>query len=315
MIEGERLIVENMYTLMGKKNLKDKVRSLYKKIFPKVSIIFFPTFFCNYHCPYCEYDAQEFFKMFPHSVEHTWEEWVNAFSQFPHATISISGGETLSYKGIIPLINALQEKHTVGLTTNVSLLSDDFLTHARKDISISVSFHPHTVEVEQLLPAVIELKNHGFKKVSVNFVAYPDKIHLLPELTSLFREKEIPLHVEALIHPEIRYSEEEERTVRNYTKSIHYGFTASLESKKCLGGSKHFAIVPNGDVYTCAVGIYYGTCSPLYKIFKPRKEDFFLGNLFDHTFNKLRSPKMCSLPCSAACDNSGAQVEIINRNR
>ena len=69
-------------------------------------------------------------------------------------------------------------------------------------------------------------------------------------------------------------------------------------------------IVPNGDVYTCYAGFYNDTSS-IHKRYS-QKGNFYLGNLFDETFQAMSEQKICPIPCSEACDISLSNVKTLD---
>ena len=286
-------IIKNTAGLFPGK-IRRLMKPLYNKIFAPTYIVLQPTFQCNYSCPYCAIQAQKCDEKFPKESEHPWTDWVEALDEFPSAFISISGGEPLLYPNLVQLINNLSKKHVVGgITTNLSLPIDNLSNISNKNIDISVSFHSYFVKDASLLKAkILKLKEYGFN-VSVNFVAYPKKLHLIEEL-STFSKKEVEVPFNVIPYEETAntihsYTKEETEIFKNYASDVlhlQHDFN-NHELKICRAGSKYFQIVPNGNVYPCSVGLYKDLC---------------LGNMFDGSFTPLDKLRICSEPCIHPCD-------------
>ncbi len=278
-----------------------------KKIFRyrKYHIMLLPTFRCNDSCAYCHINKIECAKLFPKECERSPREWNKALRLFPPAYVSISGGEPLLYENIVQLINVLPRKHKLtNFTTNLSLPFDGLRQIRNKDFKLSVSFHPHTVRKETLKRHVLKLRNYGFE-VNVNFLAYPQFLHMLPALKSFFEsEPKVLFWVDQYLDPNYRYSNDEKAVLAKYAQGDYlFGFDRNdKNTKACWAGSRFFLIIPNGDVFSCHAGFYYIYHPGYREIYSGPKREFYLGNLFDGSFRPLRKSKICNLPCYERCD-------------
>lgn len=277
-------------------------------------IVFSPTFRCNYNCPYCLINTKiNYANRYPKSNEYDYREWIIALNRFPCSLIYISGGEPLIFPGLTDMIKAISKKHLIGsLNTNLSSDINKLMKiNQKKILSVAASFHPHMTDKEAFAKKVMMLKKIGFI-VKVSLVAYPEILDSIDDFKVYFLEKlGVEFIIEPYLDPAYEYSDEEKRIVKKYVKTgrkIGYDFNDD-RPKRCYAGSKYFMIIPNGDVYTCYAGFYNDTSSIHNRYSK--KGSFYLGNLFDGTFKKISTRKICSIPCSEACDISLSNVRPI----
>lgn len=297
--------------------VKIRLSPYYRRAFTNIThVVFNPTFGCNYRCPYCSVFSREY-RYYPRESEHSWEEWVEAFDRFPPALINISGGEPFYYRDLVQLIANMPPKHTIiGISTNLSLPFNELADISSKNFTITASFHPHMTDKEPFAARVLKVKEYGIR-VKVEVVAYPGILPHIPELKAYFeKELKVAFTADPDVDPSRRYSEEEARLIKEYMKKgiiisgirrAGYEFD-DYSLKQCKAGSKYFAIMPNGDVYTCMAGFSFYTVEPYNKL-NITNEEFRLGNLFDGSFKPLSQLKICSLPCSGACDLQLADVK------
>lgn len=302
--------------LVKKNRFLKPIHSAWFKINPRISLVLYLSFECDYNCPYCIIRGSGCPERYPKESNHSWEEWVQVINNLPPANVSLTGGEPMLFPGWVSLINNLATKHKISLTTNLSQLPDEFLyCNKKRDLGISASFHPYMADVDSFITRIQKLKEYGFKP-SIECVAYPPLLDKLERLTVFLKEKTgVAVDVDPYISPDYRYTKAEIEILKRlgvYGRKFGFDFDGCHILKQCNAGSKHFLVVPNGDVYACHAGFYYVT-SPLHKEFSSPKEEFYLGNLFDGSFKPLTKPKLCSLPCSEACDLEGAQVREISK--
>lgn len=275
----------------------------------RINLVLYLSFKCNYSCPCCIIKKSECSESYPKKSEHDWTEWVEIINEFPPANVCITGGEPLLFPGLFKLIHELAKKHRVFLTTNLYAVPNELL-NCKTKMGISASFHPYMTDIESFTKRIHKLKEHGFNP-AVEYVAYPPLFDELPEIKTFFeKEVGVTVNIDPYISPDHRYNAAEIETLKRLdlrSRKFGFDFDGYGVSKYCDAGSKHFVIVPNGDVYTCQAGLLY-VISPLHKNFSSPKEKFYLGNLFDGSFKPLVNPKMCFLPCSEGCDLDGAHV-------
>lgn len=294
--------------------LFQKIKFSYRKyIIRKRDVIFYLSFQCNYHCPYCVIRRAGYSNIYPRLSEHAWQEWIRVFKKMPPLIISLSGGEPFLNHDLIELLNQMPKKHTVNMTTNLSLPIDDFIAQIKRKPQITASLHAYEANLDIFKKRVLQLKRAGFS-IFINFVGYPQKIHLIPELKIFFEQHQIIFNVDPYIDPGYKYSADEIAVIKKYAKKFRsLGFEEDRRPKLCYAGSRHLVIVPNGDVYACQSGFYYNT-SKLHQRFAV-SHNFCLGNLFVGTFRFLNQPIVCSLPCNEACDIESAFVKKLTNNK
>ncbi len=286
-----------------------KVKPYYRIFLPNVThIILIPSFVCNYRCPYCLVNRSKYAKIYPRKIEHGWKEWIEQLNKFPPAMINITGGEPFCYPDILPLVRNIPQKHLLaGIATNLSQPLGEFLKMSNKVLKVATSFHPHMTKKELFKSQIIKLKKSGFN-LSINFVAYPQIIPLIPEFKIFFDKIKVKFHVDPFLDPTYEYTKEEAKIVKQYVddrRNLGFDFK-DYKPKSCRAGSKYFVIVPNGDVFACMAGFYYS--NDLYGNLNTKKENFYLGNLFNGTFEVKKELWVCNLPCNEACDLESADV-------
>jgi|GEM_PF-1606301 len=292
-------------------NIFRKIKIFYRQnIIKKREAVFYLSFKCNYHCPYCVINRSAYYDLFPRDkVKNSWQAWVEVFKKLPPLIIGLSGGEPFLNEDLVELVNNISTKHVINITTNLSLPIDDFIKRVQRRPQITASFHSYEADLNLFKDRVLQLKKAGFP-IMINFVGYPQRIHLIPQLKKLFEDKKIMFNVDPYIDPSYKYSSEEIDIIKKYSSNFRsLGFEGPGLKKKCFAGSSHFIILPNGDAYACQSGLHYN-CSPLYKNFQV-KRSFYLGNLFLDNFKFYTEPVFCDLPCSEACDIESAFVRKI----
>jgi len=242
--------------------------------------------------------------------EHTWQEWSQALNtQFSPASIAITGGEPALFPGLISLIESLDPKHSVIVTTNLSQLPDEWL-RCRRKFRVSASFHPDMTDLHSFRERVLRLRDAGFP-VAVECVAYPGHLDKIPAFRQAFSaEAGVDMRVDPYISPDYEYTPAEKAALERLgIAGRRFGFDrrGSNVWKRCWAGSRHFVVIPNGDVYACHASFYFLE-SPLHRGIKVPREQFYLGNVFQGTFAPCSSRRRCRFPCSEACDLDGAEV-------
>jgi len=230
-------------------------------------IIWLPTITCNLRCPYCI--TVNISTKYAHRKA---EEWLKILDEVPPSIIDISGGEPTLLPKFAWLINNIPNKHDVAITSNLTEF-DEILKINRKLISLMCSLH--LTEKEQFFDKLATLRNLGYP-VSVNYVMFPEQIKYSEEYKKQTKELGVAYHEEKCIFVN------DLKRVKNVTKCE-------------AAGNHYFHWMPNGDVYACVTGWYYN-------MHVEKAPEFYLGNLFDGTFQPRNSPLPCNLDCVMACD-------------
>jgi len=296
-------------------NLRLLLLPYYRRFFPRMShIIFMPDLRCNYACPYClvnRFTPAEFKK-----ASRPYREWVRVFERFPPSAVTITGGEPLLYPDLAPLIRSFPRRHLVSsLVSNLGLDLNTLFSLKKRDFRIMASFHPAMTTREAFLEKLLALRRHGYRNVTVNFVAHPAALREIPTLKKYFEAKSgFYFRVDTYKDPAYAYSAAELSLVREYKRTgiiaadrtEGYDFNDGTV-KRCKAGSRYIVIIPNGNVYTCMEGYYYAECPP-YKDKHSGRDVFYAGNVFEGTFAFAKEDKICRSPCAELCDIEMAGV-------
>jgi len=281
----------------------------YRRLCPNIlNIIFLPQLRCQYCCPYCIWNrfTPDDFK----SAYHSSREWREVFTNLPPAVVTITGGEPLLYKDLSDLIEAFPKKHIISsLVTNLGAGVERLRSLKRRDFRVMVSFHPSMTTRQACVKSLLALKKSGFSNITINFVAYPDYISLIPSLKKYFEnETGFFFRVDTFKDPVRKYNERELAYISEYKKSgiiakdrtESYDFEDTSE-KLCRAGKKLLVILSNGNVYSCMEGYYYSVCLP-YKDKKHPQDNFYLGNVFDGNLKIRAQNTICRSACVELCD-------------
>jgi len=165
----------------------------YKGIKNPASILFAPTWKCNYSCVYCVLPTKKVYPNIPDACDtFPYQTWIDAFKRF-FTTNEIgggiwhtNGGEPLFYDGIEHLFKFFKEQNfTIALTSNITADVYKKIVAVAPPSSfgiINCSLHPSdkNFRLDQFKSRVHLLKVLGYP-ISVNFVGHPDQIMLAPD--------------------------------------------------------------------------------------------------------------------------------------
>jgi hypothetical protein len=161
-----------------------------------LSLLFAPTWRCNYSCKYCGLPEKKHFPDIPNACDtHDADKWIEALSNFFDANDidggiwHTNGGEPLYYKGIDRLLKFMSDRSfKIGLTTNLSYdVYNRIISQVPPDreIDINCSLHPSDKRFDwTMFKSRLKLLVEFGYAVSVNFVGHPDQIMLAPEYKS-----------------------------------------------------------------------------------------------------------------------------------
>ncbi|HCD38107.1 MAG TPA: hypothetical protein DEQ77_05220, partial [Candidatus Omnitrophica bacterium] len=244
-------------------------------------------------------------------------DWIHALKRFPPSAVIVTGGEPLLYKDIVPLIENFPRKHVIScLVTNLSTGIEKLLSLKKKEFRIMTSYHPEMASKEELARNVMRLKKHGFRNVTINYVATPAHLKGIVELKKYFEDATgFYFRVDTYKDPQYDYSQEEARFIRELKRAgiiardrtEGYDFD-DTSLKKCKAGRKLFVVTANGNVYSCMEGYFYLECEP-YKQKYNKIDNFYLGNVFKGDFKQCAKDRMCHSPCAELCDIELAGVK------
>ena len=269
-----------------------ELRTLFR---PSLHAIVAVTFRCNYHglCPYCHLQDLGLPSRYPSDLP--FREFLSFLQDLPPCTLDLTGGEPFLARGFREFLGSIPRKHRVAVATNLSFPPEEFAEVLGRFCHITASYHPHAVELGTFLERLERLRSLN-PKISVNLVAHPSLLPSLKEYLRIFNRRGIPVHVDPYVNPLSPYSPEERELVRGALVSRReVEFPFGQERRWCTAGTNHFAVAPNGDVYTCWQGMMWSHLLSL-------REPYYLGNLLEGNFSLRKEGILCELPCPSGCD-------------
>lgn len=166
----------------------------YNGIEKPCSILWAPSWVCNYNCNYCGLPKD--------TRKTTAEEWVEAFGRFldingfTGGVLHTNGGEPLFYNGIEKVFSFMADRgFHIALTTNLSSDIWTKVVHAagpEKWRAINCSLHATEPKFnwEIYSGRILALKALGYT-VSVNFVGHPCQVMLAPKYAKFCKDNDI----------------------------------------------------------------------------------------------------------------------------
>ena len=269
------------------------------------SVVWWTTMACNFKCKYCwEVQAQERGEFKPIPLKPA-SEWLAVWNRLKPALLDISGGEPFLMPDLVDLIVGLNPEIRVGLTSNLSHPLLEFARHVSPErvVSIAASFHPTEngtrqcpMNPEIFVGRCMFLQSRGFR-ITVNCVAWPEQLYLIPAWAEMFRSHGLRFHVDPyspMAYYPYEYSEAERKLLEPWiVPNRQVGLTVIQPVEPvavdCSGGIDHLSVQPDGSAWRCILERQLGI-NPL-------------GNVFDPEFRLLDEPRMCreSWRCPA-CD-------------
>lgn len=222
------------------------------------------------------------------------EEWLESLSRLPPLIIDFTGGEPFIYKGMYELLYQLEKKHTVAVTTNLSLVDLDKIP-LNPNIIWTLSLHPsqfHKFSFSDFMEKAHILKQR-YKNVTINYVATRNQLQDLYRYYNLFRTEGFRFHVDP--DETITYTEEEKSLISPLLDNDRrIGSTDFIKGAKLFSaGMRQIHIKPDGTVFRC----YYQR-SPM-------------GNIFTE-FKTLKCPAYCDVDCGSGCDLDAVDIYTLN---
>lgn len=272
--------------------------------------IWWTTMACNFKCKYCwEVQAQERGEFKPEPFK-PWEQWLEVWNRLKPQYLDITGGEPfLPGIGLINILENLDREILVSITSNLSHSLMDFVrvTSPQQVHSITASWHPtengtkaNPMNPEIFLGRVLFLQELGYS-VTVNIVAWPEQLWLIPAWVGMFEHHGIRWHIDpyqSIAYYAWEYTENEKELLRKYlTSNRAFGLECKPDGKvvACSGGVDHISVQPDGDAWRCIL----------------ERQQFIgrLGNVFDPEFKLLEEPGPCSQSWQCpACDRDKVTV-------
>lgn len=172
------------------------------------SIVWLPSFACNYTCMYCG-SAAGIFKHedFPSSLpELSCASWMSVMEEilldYDFISLLVSGGEPLLSEATLPIIKMVSKKFTVDLYSNLSadltrLVESGITPQGQPDqkngVRITASLHPtsRSFNEEKFFDSLLYLKEKGFH-LRVAFVGHPLQLSSAEEYKKRCEEYDTP---------------------------------------------------------------------------------------------------------------------------
>lgn len=275
----------------------------------RVEYQWFVQDFCNYSCPYCVVSG-ELRERRPWLVnQHPADAWIAAWKRmherYGRGWVRMTGGEPTIIPRFLDMVVAMSQWHGVSFDTNLSWDMDHLKQFAErmptKDVSLDISFHPHTVSAESVIEKAAFLRDKGFQYVC-RLVGFPP---VLPRAAE-FREKFDDAGVKFVINPfqgewqgrryPDAYTDEDRRLMSGIAETFKEGPRAdpeqsfyvehilemnsrSPQGKLCRSGSVYCRVMHDGIVYRC-------------QPYESRRWEP-LGTLFDPGFALRPEPTVC----------------------
>ncbi len=168
------------------------------------SAIWWTTMACNFKCKYCwEVQAQERGEFKPMPFRPA-QDWLDAWNRLRPQLLDITGGEPFLMPELLDVVTGLDPAIRVAITSNLSHPLIEFARHVSPErvINVTASFHPmengtrtHPMNPEIFVGRCLFLQNHGFN-VTVNVVAWPEQMYLIPAWAEMFRSHDLRFHVD-----------------------------------------------------------------------------------------------------------------------
>lgn len=285
------------------------------------NILCYPTFKCNYKCPYCNVITRgKMPERFPD--EHSGKEWAEMFNKLEPSLIGFSGGElflNVSKWSLREFLENVDKKHIIAITSNLSWDPDSvlpWLTKVRKEkrVHITFSFHESMTDIDTFIAKMKILKENGINS-TISIVAAPAVIPKLDGFKDKFDKAGIRFVIHTFIDPAFKYTPEQKAVLGRYISTIRdednveipFDFDSAPTAKNCIAGKNYYVFVPNGDAYACQSGLFCVN-SPVHEKWRAPKSEFDLGNIFAGTFKpRDHETKGCMYPCSEYCDRAKAK--------
>jgi len=251
---------------------------------------------CNYRCSYCflagKWDVAAEANRYP-GTEKWVEAWGRIYDKYGACHIHLSGGEPSAYPDFFGLLQYLNEKFTLQVSTNLTFDVAGFVKKFDPErIKLDASFHPEFADFNRFLADILSLKNNNFT-VSVSFVAYPPHLERVDSLKKHFSENGVRFIVQPFRgeyqgrkYPD-GYTEDEKNLLRRCGEDIlstkdmvrYHLDTKQAEARLCHMGQRYGKIYASADVHRC--------CSTGVKK---------IGNLLnDPDFALLDKPEICEV--------------------
>ncbi|OGR46603.1 MAG: hypothetical protein A2X34_05250 [Elusimicrobia bacterium GWC2_51_8] len=227
---------------------------------------------CNYHCPHCWFDGswEAAKKDVIYLPPERWKDfWQHLYDHYGEIRVTIVGGEPFFYPGFTEIIKNISNIHRIMISTNGSLISDDFIRDVNPEkITIAISFYAYLASFDKTLATVKKLRKSNFA-VGINYLAYPHPLQWNYDKIRLYRKifKEAGCgwffiasywgKYDGRAYPDSYSPEDKAFILEDCLVPQRLAFSLKAESSKgrlCWAGGKYASISAGGRIYRC------GTC-------------------------------------------------------
>ncbi|MBT7610577.1 MAG: radical SAM protein [Bacteriovoracaceae bacterium] len=217
-------------------------------------IAIFLTLNCNLTCSYCINHTVGLNSKRRHLNADEWITAINRINSFNDLPISLQGGEPSMHSGFLKILNGINAEKKIDLLTNLQFDLNKFTnTISNKKFSrdlpypsIRVSYHPETMELNNIVDKVKFLHDKGYS-VGIFIVDHPESSSQISKAQELCQKHNLFFKTKDFLgeHKNKKYGQ------YHYQDSV---FSSVL--KDCLCKTSELLISPEGDVFRCHHDLY-----------------------------------------------------------
>ena len=229
------------------------------------------------------------------------EDQAEGWNKISPTLLDITGGEPFVFPNFVKMLDLIGRNIHLSMTSNLSSDLTEFVSKIGPERvwSFTASYHPsQKMSLECFMGKLMFLKNRGYK-ISVNFVAHPEQMWLIPKMKSVFEgECGVSFHVDRYCSS--KCTEFEFNDVEDGLLGAHIGTDRSiLENYKvlCSAGMDRIVVFPDGMVYRCLVGKLLG--------------EMAIGKLGGEICLNREKQICCHRSSCAGCDRDHVTVEEV----
>ena len=273
------------------------------------SAAWFVTWACQNRCPYCwqrDYQAQGRCLPGPFIEYRRWTEAWNRLAQCNGEqgfVLDIAGGEVFLQPDFVPMLQALDDRIALAITTNLMESIEEFVDKITpwQVIHMTLSFHPTEMPLEVFLGKALLLQRKGFKVIA-NLVACPEFVYVVPRITGILASEGLEWHVEPYMKPInefYAYDEEQIKLLSAFVKGNRSVRREVPRPVMCDAGTNRIVVLPDGDAYRCVLDALAG--------------QGIMGNILSQAGVPFRQSKgLCAnYGACIGCDKDKVQVEDV----
>lgn len=208
--------------------------------------------------------------------------------------------------GFVDMLKALHPSIRLSITTNLTLPMEEFARciDPARVANITCSRHPSMYKQpkEMFDGKVMLLLSRGFR-VTVNLVAHPDQMYLIPDMKRHYEKMGAIFHVdpfrEGRNEERYPYTDNQKLFLRKYVKKDRVVDLDDVKYHKafCSAGQDYIYVEPNGDYWPC--GRYHASQH------EPRGNVFVDTSVFTHG-TVCGEYQSCS-----GCDRDWTRAEVV----